>query len=43
MRAKGIPPPAIVLVDKERFLLDVVALPKSVAGVDAAISKVGGR
>ena len=43
MRAKGIPPPAIVLVDKDRFLLDVVALPKSVAGVDAAISKVGGR
>lgn len=43
MRAKGIPPPAIVLVDKDRFLLDVVALPKSVAGVEAAILKVGGR
>lgn len=43
MLAKGIPLPAIVLVDKDRFLLDVVALPKSVAGVDAAISKAGGR
>lgn len=43
MRAKGIPPPAIVLVDKDRFLLDVVALPKSVAGVEAAILKVGGK
>lgn len=43
MRAKGIPPPAIVLVDKDRFLLDVVALPKSVTGVEAAIAKVGGK
>lgn len=41
MRAKGIPPPAIVLVDKDRFLLDVVALPKSVTGVEAAIAKAG--
>jgi hypothetical protein len=43
MRAKGIPPPAIVLVDKDRFLLDVVPLPKSVAAVDAVIAKAGGR
>jgi hypothetical protein len=43
MRAKGIPPPAIVLVDKGRFLLDVVALPKSVQAVDAVIAKAGGR
>ena len=43
MKAKGIPPPAMVMVDKDRFLLDVVPVPKNVAGVEAAISKVGGR
>jgi hypothetical protein len=43
MRAKGIPPPAIVLVDKDRFLLDVVPVPKSTAAVDAVIAKAGGR
>lgn len=39
MKAKGIPPPAMVLVDKDRFLLDVVPVPKSTAAVDAIISK----
>lgn len=39
MKAKGIPPPAMVMVDKDRFLLDVVPVPKSTAAVDAIISK----
>lgn len=43
MRAKGIPPPAMVLVDRDRFLLDVVPVPKSVQAVDAVIAKAGGR
>ncbi len=43
MRAKGIPPPAMVLVDKDRFLLDVVPVPKSVQAVEAVIAKAGGR
>jgi hypothetical protein len=43
MKAKGIPPPAMVLVDKDRFLLDVVPVPKSTAAVDAVIAKAGGR
>ncbi len=39
MKAKGIPPPAMVMVDKDRFLLDVVPVPKSTAAVDAIISR----
>jgi hypothetical protein len=42
MKARGIPPPAIVLTDKDRFLLDVVKLPASTAGVDAVIKRLGG-
>ena len=39
MKAKGIPPPAMVMVDRDRFLLDVVPVPKSTAAVDSIISK----
>ena len=39
MKAKGIPPPAIVLVDKDRFLIDVVRLPGSVGEIERLMGR----